>query len=273
MRTRDPRAGIVLVFAAACVLGYRGEAQLDLRHELDGIVAVRIDLPSTPLEIVGCDAAAPAACAEVLALAGRVHATGGTAKDARAHAEKLTLVLESVDGLLSLRADVPLAVRGLVELEIDRIELPGDRDVDVRTGLGDVSVVGMRGAVAIDVDTGNVDVEDGDGGVAVRLGIGDIDARTRGDLDLVVETGDVAIVQTGDARDVHVTTDAGDVTLELADDADLDLDVRADGTIRVTTGTVVAIAEGELVRVVGEGSTQIVVVAAGDVTITRRAPP
>jgi hypothetical protein len=174
---------------------------------------------------------------------------------------------------LWLVADVPLAVRGLVEIEIERIDLPGDRDLDVRTDFGDVTVVGTRGAVAIDVDTGHVAVEDGDGGVAVRLGQGDVDAHVRGHVDVVVESGDVAIVQTGDARDVHVTTGVGDVTLELADDADLDLDVRADGTIRVTTGTVVAIADEALVRVVGEGSTLVVVRAGGSVTITRRPAP
>jgi len=268
MRTRAPAS--ILVFAVACVFGYRGEAQLDLRQELAGIDAVRIDLPSSPIAIVGCDTAAPAACPEVLALAGRVHATGGTANEAREHAEALELLVETVDGLLSLRADVPLSEHGLVDLEIERIELPGDRDLDVRTDLGDVSVVGTRAAVAIDVGTGDVVIEDGDGGVAVRLDQGDVDAQVRGDLDVIVDDGDVAIVQTGEARDVHVVTDEGDVTLELADDDDLDLDLRADGTIRVTTGTVVAIAPGELVRVVGEGSTRVVIRAGGDLTITLR---
>jgi len=270
---RAARTLALVLVGAACVLGYRGEAQLDVRHDLAGIVAVRIDLPSTPLEIVGCDAAAPAACPEVLALAGRVHATGGTANEARTHAERLALVFESTGALLSLHADVPLSVRGLVELEIERIELPGDRDLDVRTDLGDVTVVGTRGAVAIDVEVGNVVVEDGDGGVAVRIGWGELDAQTPGDVDVVIETGDVAIVQTGDARDVHVISDAGDVTIELADDANLDLDIRAEGTIRVTTDTVVAIASRELVREVGEGSTHVVVRSGGNVTITRRPPP
>jgi hypothetical protein len=80
----------------------------------------------------------------------------------------------------------------------------------------------------------------------------------------------VVVVQTGDARDVFATTKAGDVRITLADDADLDLDLHASGTIRVTTGTIVAIAEGELVREVGEGSTHVVVHAQGDVTLERR---
>jgi hypothetical protein len=267
------RAATFLLFASACVLGFRGEATLDVRHDLAGIATVRIELPSTPLEIVGCDSGAPAACPEALLLAGRVHSTGGTANEAREHAETPELVLDTMDRLLWLAVDIPLSVRGLVEIEIERIELPGDRDLDLRTDFGDVRVVGTRGAIAIDVGTGDVVVEDGDGGLAVRLERGDLDAQVRGHVDVTVETGDVAIVQTGDARDVHATTGEGDVTLELADDADLELDVRAGGMIRVTTDTVVAIADGELLREVGEGSTRVVVRAGGNVTITRRPAP
>ncbi|HET6584371.1 MAG TPA: DUF4097 family beta strand repeat-containing protein [Nannocystaceae bacterium] len=264
------RSIVSLVCACACVLGYRGEAMLDASWDVAGVVAVRIDLPSTPIEIVACDVAAPVACPETLAVVGRVLSTGGTAKEARAHAEDLALLFEREDGLASLRAEIPLAARGLVELEIERIDVPGDRDLDVRTSLGDVSVVGARGAVSVDVDTGDVAIEDGDGGVAVRLRHGRIDAATPGDADLVCEAGDVALVQTGDARDAYVRAAAGDVRIELADDAALDLDLHAGGTIRVTTTTIVSVTDGELVREVGEGTTRVEVHASGDVTIVRR---
>jgi len=266
------RRCLAIVSFSACVLGFRGEAPIDASHDLDGIVAVLVDLPSTPIEIVACDPAAPAVCPATLSYHGRVLATGGTDDEARDHARALTLVFERTDGLASLRADVPLAVRGLVELEIDRMALPGDRDVDVRTDLGDVTIVGVRAAVAVDVGIGDVAIEDGDGGVAVRLDDGALDVRTPGDADLVVDDGEVVLVQTGDARQVHVRTGEGDVRIELADDADLDLDLRADGTIRVTTDTVVAIADGELVRRVGDATTRVEVRAGGDLEIVRRAP-
>lgn len=269
-RSGRARDLITLLCASACVLGYRGEAMLAASWDLAGVIAVRIDLPSTPIEIVACDVAAPVACPETLALGGRVLSTGGTAKEARSHAEELGLLFERDGGLASLRAEVPLDVRGLVDLEIERIALPGDRDLDVRTSLGDVAIVGARGAVAVDVDTGDVAIEDGDGGVAVRLGRGRIDVATRGDVDLRDEAGDVELVQTGDARDVYIRADAGNVRIELADDADLDLDLTAGGTIRVTTETVVSITGGELRREVGEATTRIEVHASGDVTIVRR---
>ncbi len=259
-----------LVFALACVLGYRGTAELDVQRDLAGVVAVSIDLPSTPIAVVGCDAGAPAACPDALVLVGRVHSTGGTANEARDHAAELELVFETIDGFLSVRADVPLAVRGIVELEVEQIDLPSDRDLDVRTSLGDVSVVGMRGAVTIDVDTGDVAIEGGDAGVSVELGRGTLDVATGGTVDVDVGSGDVAIVQTGDARDVYVDAHGGDVTIELASDADLALDVDAGGTIRVTTDTVVSIGDDELVRTVGEGSVRVVVDASGNVTITKR---
>lgn len=264
-------ATFAVVLACACVLGYRGTADLDVERDLTGIVAVSIDLPSTPLAIVGCDAGAPAACPEALVLVGRVHSTGGTANEARDHAEELELVFETIDRLLSVRADIPLGVRGLVELEIEQIDLPSDRDVALQTSLGDISVVGMRGAVTVDVDTGDVVIDGGDAGVSVDLGRGALEVASAGDIDLNSGSGDVAVVQTGDARDVYVDADGGDVTIELASDADLALDVDAGGTIRVSTATIVAITDGDLVRTVGEGSTRVVVDASGDVTITTRA--
>jgi hypothetical protein len=71
---------------------------------------------------------------------------------------------------------------------------------------------------------------------------------------------------------VHIDAHGGDVTIELASDADLALDVSAGWTIRVTTDTVVAITDDDLVRTVGEGTTRIDVNASGDVTIRQRMP-
>jgi hypothetical protein len=261
-----------LVLALGCVLGYRGTADLDVQRDLAGVVAVSIDLPSTPITVVGCDAGAPAACPDALLLVGRVHSTGGTAAEARDNAGELELVLETLDGLLSVRADVPLPVRGLVELEIEQIDMPSDRDLDVDTSLGDIAILGMRGAITVDVDTGNVIIEGGDGGVSVELHDGTLEMSTPGIVDVDVASGDVTLVQTGDARDVHIDAHGGDVTIELASAADLALDVSSDGTIRVTTDTIVAITDDDLVRTVGEGTTRIDVDASGDVTIRQRMP-
>ncbi len=262
----------VLVFGIAtmsCVFGWRGEADLVGDHDLQGVATVRIDLPSTPLVVDTCEPLAPGTCPERLRYAGRILATGGSASDARAHAEKPALVFERDGALARLRADVPLAVRGLIEFEIGAVELPADRNFEFHTDLGDVDVHGVRGAVTIEVGRGDVAVHGGDAGVAVAVDVGEIDVTSGGDVDLSTGAGHVTLVQDGAPRRVFIDA-RGDVELELAASSDLDLEIRADGSISVQTTTVVALADHRLVRRVGAGTIRVEIHAGGNVTVTER---
>jgi hypothetical protein len=261
-----------LLVIAACVLGWRGAASIEGDHDLEGIVSLVIDLPSTPLSVVACDPGALTGCPARLRYRGRFLSTGGSARDAEDHAQQASLRFDREDGLGSLHADLPLAVRGLVELEIEDIELPSDRDIELVTDRGDVDVFGVRGSVVIRTETGNVDVDGGDAGVAVDVDEGEVYVRSAGDVDLFDEEGAISVVQTGPPRRVHIRTGNGGVRLELAASTDLDLDVRADGEIRVTTEALVVRTQGRLERSTGAGTIEVSIDAGGPVEIVERQP-
>lgn len=264
------RATIALattLLAGACVFGFRGEAEFSGAHDLAGVTAVRVDLPSTPLSVFGCDPDAPGTCAASLRYEGRWLATGGTRADARRHASAPALAFERDDALAWLQADIPLATRGLVDLELEAMELPGDRDLELHTDLGDVDVAGMTGAVTVEVGVGNVHVDGGDGGVAVTVDHGDATVRGAGDAFVTCEVGRVEIDSTATGRDLFVHAPSGAVVVTLTSAIDVTYDIRAGGTIRVGTEAAVVVTDGHWRRRVGDGTAQVVITAGGDVRI------
>jgi hypothetical protein len=251
---RSTRWAACTLLLAGCVLGFRGEGTFFGEHDLDGIDTVSIDLPSTPLTVSACDHTAVAACPAQLSYDGRWMSTGGTRSDAEENTTRPQLRLDREGAFAALRAIVPLSVRGLVDLQMGEIVLPDDRDLEIRTTLGDVSVTGTIASVIIDVDIGHVRVRGADAGLGVQTGLGDIDARSPGHVDLRTEEGDVTLVQTGDPRDVVIDTGEGHVLVELADDANVDLRIRTEGTIRVNTARMTTITSGRYERRLGTGA-------------------
>lgn len=258
----------VLASAAACVFGFRGEAELDGEHDLAGIATVRVDLPSTPLQVSGCDPARGDGCPEQLRYAGRFLSTGGSASDARDNARASTLVFERDGALGRLQADIPLGVRGLVELELTAMELPADRDVDLHTDLGDVEVRAMAGAITVEVGIGDITISGGDAGTAVSTGSGDIEIFGGGHVDAQTETGRVRVEQQA-PRDLVVAA-GGDVEIVLFASGDVDFDLVGKRGISVRTASVTALADRSMRRKVGSGAIVVEVRAAGEITITDR---
>jgi hypothetical protein len=260
------RASLLLL--CACVIGVRGEAAFEAEHDLAGLDELLIDLPSTPLTVIACDAEAPDLCPPTLRYDGVWMSTGGTNDDARRNASRPILELRRDDAFARLAAVVPLEVAGLVELEMGDIRLPGDRDVALITTLGDVEVEGVHASIAVEVDIGDVTIRGGDEGVGVNLGVGSIDVETPGHADLRVDTGDVRVVQTAGGQDLFVSVGSGSIDVELGSDADLELEIRAPGTIRVQTDTVNAITTGSLSRRTGAAQHRIELhTTSGDVTV------
>jgi hypothetical protein len=259
---------LVLTCGQGCILGVRGEAGFEAEHRLEGIEALRIDLPSTPLHVFACDAEVPRVCPEVLRYSGVWRTVAGHGRDARSRARRPTLELERLDRLAELRAIVPFDVRGTVDLEMDDLELPDDRDLEIRTDTGSILLVGSRGSAAVDVERGDVEIIGSDAGVGVSVGVGHVRVASPGHADVNVGVGDVEIEQTGGPRDLHVVVDRGDVRVTLAADFDLDLDVRAPGEIRISTPNIVAITRDRLHRVIGAGRTRVrIATARGNVNI------
>jgi hypothetical protein len=162
---------------AGCVFGFRSEAEVEATYPLEDVLAVRVALPATPMAVIGDPEAVG------LELRGEWRATGGNAEVAKANARTPRLVWEQSGSFAELRASVPLAVDGQVDLEIEELRLPPDRDLELRTELGDVSILGVESNLGVDVGTGDVDIVGGAGGIAVRTDLGDVVIETTGNTD------------------------------------------------------------------------------------------
>lgn len=251
-----------------CALGFRGEAAFVGEHDLAGTDELRIELPDTPLTVVACAADVPETCPPSLHYDGTWVSIAGSRQDARQSAATPTMVFERDEGFATLRAEVPLHVDGLVDLELGPLSLPDDRDLDLRTGVGDVSVRGTEASVVIDVDVGDVEVRGADGGLAVRTGLGDLDVITPGHAELQTGGGDVLAEQSGASRDLRVRTDGGSITVTLASDADIDLEIQTAGRITVRTPSITVLTSGTLQRRNGNGSIRIELVSPrGDIEV------
>lgn len=263
---------------SACVLGYRGEAEFSASHDLEGIDEIRIDLPDTPLSVSGC-AAGTEGCPDALVYEGRWVALGGTRSDAEKNAVAPRLRFTEADAFAALQADVPLSREGIVDLEMDEVRMPDDRDLDLRTGTGDVEVVGITASVLVDVDVGDVRVIGADAGLGVYTGRGRIEVETPGHAELRSDLGSIEVTQTAasetgtaNARDLSVRAGGGDVVVHLASDGDITLVVRTDGTIRVGTPAITTVTSGTLERRTGNGAIRIEIDAEDDVTIDLATP-
>lgn len=261
---------VATVSCVSCVVAARGEAAFSGSHQLSSAVQqLQVDLGDSPLEIQACDADVPATCPGELRYDGVWRAVGGTPKDARSNAGAAAIVFEQSDSLASLAAATPTSLLDLVDLEFGTLRLPGDLHLDIRTGLGDIEVYGVRASVTASAQVGDVVIEGGDAGLAVRTGLGDVVVETAGHADLRTRVGDIEVVQSA-ARSLTAVADRGHIRVVLADDANIDLEIRAAGTIRVHTGAIETITSGSFQRRTGSGATIIVLFSdKGDVTVTR----
>lgn len=265
---RDVLRALVVPAAllAGCVFGFRGEAPVEATFPLDDIIAVRVDLPATPISVVGDPEAAG------LELRGEWRATGGDAEIAKANARTPRLVWARSGSFAELTASVPLAVDGQVDLEVEELRLPPDRDLELRTDLGDVSIVAIESNLGVDVGAGDVDILGGAGGIAVRTGLGDVVIETTGNTDVLAPRGTAVVTQAGPGGNDIVVRAGGDVQVWLASDADLDLDLLG-REIRVQTGTVSTIDAGHFARKVGGGFVKVWIDAGpGRVEVRMKAP-
>ena len=266
------RWALAMLAGLGCVIGFRGQAEFEGEHDLQGIEEVRLALPSSPVRVIGCAPDVPATCPERLEYAGVWLSTGGTRDDARDNARQPAMVFETLQRFAELRAEVPLEVEGLVELQMEDVRLPGDRDLEVRTSVGDIEVLGVQAHVVVDVQTGDILVRGGEAGVGVRTELGTVQIESAGDITASVGGGDVVIRQTGAAAELVIEVDVGDIDVQLASAANLDLRIEASGDIRIQTDEIVQVSSGSLVRETGTASIDVVLVTRrGNVEVTDRS--
>jgi len=261
----------------ACVAGYRGLVEFYGDENVGAVSTVRIELPDTPVPVVACATSGVTLehCASYLEYEGFWRSIAGTAKDAEANVLDPGLEFEIENDVGMLQARIPVELEDLVDLELTEVRLPYDRDLEILTGLGDVAVAGLEGALMVDVEVGNINVDCGvtqeqcgAGGVAAETGHGKIKVYTRGNADLRSGNGSIELYQYGQSeRDVYIHTGSGDVLVELAADANLDLHVHG-GTISVQTTQIDTYCHGSFHREVGNGTHLVEIFADwGDVEI------
>lgn len=243
--------------ATACTLGFRGEAEFIGEHALQATTEIRIELPDTPITVQACAADVPDTCPPRLRYEGTWLSVAGSKADARMQAETPLLRFEREGGFAALRADVPLAVDGMVDLEMGEIQLPDDRHLDLRTGIGDVSVRGSEASVVVDIEIGDVEIRGADGGLAVRTEAGDLDVITPGHAELRTGSGHIEVQQSGAARDLLVHTRRGDIVVTLASDANIDLEIHTRGRISVQTPGITTLTSGSFARRTGNASVRV----------------
>lgn len=257
----------VLVVSVGCSLGVRAQGAFEVEVELAGSEALSIDLPSTPVSVRGCDGSVPESCPDAIQLAGRWHAIGGTASEARRTASRPSIEFKADGRLLRMRAEVPLAVQGLVDLELAEVVLPGTTDIEVITSLGDVQLRSMTGSVLVDTTLGDVEIRGEMRSSGVHVEEGQVVVIGSGPVDIDVAHGGVRVEQTAGAEDVRILAPRGGVELWLGSDLDVDVRVQTPGTIRVQTDAFSAATSGLYRDRSGTGAIRIDIEAGADVTI------
>ncbi|RMH00334.1 MAG: hypothetical protein D6705_00515 [Deltaproteobacteria bacterium] len=248
---------IAFLLACGCVFGARAERDVSGSFDLQDVDTVRVDVPDSPLTVVACTAEAET-CPRTLSFEGTWLAFGGTRSEAEKTTERGDILFEVDEGFARLETVEDVDVEELLRLEFDELRLPNDVDLELVTDHGDIDVSGTRANVRALTGAGDVVVFGADAGVVVRTDYGAVDVHTPGIVDLATEEGDVHLAQTGGPRDAYVYTGRGELAVDLASDANLDLYIEARGPIDVKTDLVNTITEGAFHRVTGNGTVRVV---------------
>ena len=114
---------------------------------------------------------------------------------------QVSIVSQPGGGALTLYADF-------------RIEVPAGVGVTVKDGIGVVDSTGVRGAQTLDIATGEIQVQDGEGSLSADTGSGDVRiTRQKGDVQVDTGSGDVRLEQVA-AGKVDIDTGSGDIRLQ-----------------------------------------------------------
>ncbi|WP_277556116.1 DUF4097 family beta strand repeat-containing protein [Halobaculum limi] len=94
----------------------------------------------------------------------------------------------------------------------------------VESAVGDIRIGNTRGDTIVRGGVGDIDVQNVDGFLSVRSGVGDVRAVDVTGIDSITsEVGDVTVDLFGIRRGVDISTLAGDISVDVANDLDFDL--------------------------------------------------
>ncbi len=254
--------GLALI-SGGCVLGARAVVEVVAAYSMSDIDSVRIDLPDTPIAVRGVPSQGS------IELTGRWFSTGGTDSVAIDNTTEPRFDFAVEGRFARLTAVLPLAQRELLDLEVDEITLDPNRNIEVWTGLGNVTVTHMQGNISVDIERGNIFVVGGAGGVGVRTLIGDAEIHSTGQIDAYTERGDLLLFQDGPGGNaVYANSEFGDIRVTLRSAQNLHLKISAYRDIRVQTGSISTVTSESFERKVGNGTVEVFLDARiGSVTV------
>ena len=244
-------------------MGVHGEHIFKETVDAGGLRSLTIDLPPTDLHIEGV------AGATRLGYEGAWYSTAGTKKGATATAEKPLLLVNYDDsGAGEIVAHVPLEVENLVDLQLWKLLLPDDLDVEVVGSYYDVNLYNIEGYHFVDVDAGNVNIIGADAGVYVSTRAGDVAVDAPAAIDASTWVGDISLVQSGaTSADVYAQTHAGSLTVVVPSLDNATLTIRGSDRVDIRSSALVKVTEGTFEQTLGDGSVIIDLDASGDVLL------
>ncbi len=254
--------GIALI-GGGCVLGARGVVEVVAAYSMSDIDSVRVDLPDTPIAVRGVPGQTS------IELTGRWFSTGGTESVALDNTAEPRFDFAVEGRFARLTAVLPLEHRELLDLEVDEITLDPNRNIEVWTGLGNVTVTHMQGNVSVDIERGNIFIVGGAGGVGVRTQRGDAEIHSTGQIDAHTDRGELLLFQDGPGGNaVYASSDFGDIQVTLRSAQNLHLKIEAYRDIRVQTGSISTVTSESFERKVGNGTVEVFLDArVGSVTV------
>jgi hypothetical protein len=248
---------------AACVFGFRGEAEFAGEASLMGVDTVLLELPTTELVVAG------EASRAFIDWQGRWVSVGGNSNDALAAARAPQLLWDSHVGVGRLSAEVDISLRDLTTLEHLDVQSAAYLAHEI-VGAGDVFVTGIDAYISVSLDGGNVEILGGTEQILVNTSRGDIDLTTSAAVDAYSGAGRVS-VRAEVPRDIEIET-TGSVLVELSEATNVDIDIAEAGKVVVQLDAATHIGSGSYRRLLGSGMYRLHVRSNGGAVDVRKLP-
>lgn len=162
---------------------------------------------------ITADPAATSITAEVTSI-GR----SATAEGAQKALDEIIITMDAqpdASGVVRARAEHPSGAGGRGYSVQWVVTVPAGLAAEVRSGVSDVRIDGLAGAVKVTLGVGDITIGDSAGAVAASTGTGDVRITGAGEIRAESKVGDVDVVQRGSSADAIATTGVGDVTVRL----------------------------------------------------------
>jgi len=217
-----------MVGLSGCIIQFDAQDEYVLEFGVGDHGAVRFEGLDGDVDLRGMGT-------DLARLRGTRRAVGATKEKARRNLEQARLARESAGDAIILELDIPLELIGLVDLTLDRVStLPEGLDVIIAVEDGDVLVEGMRGALDLRTDAGDIEVAEGEGALLAVAGSGEVRAESAGPMTITAGEGADVAATTESDREVSITTTGGAVVLSMPPGQGFRLSCRpGEGTVEV----------------------------------------